>query len=49
LLVWAEEKQLNPNELQKKLSLAKDKCGYTAWCRAAVGGRLSTLDIMELG
>jgi hypothetical protein len=35
LWVWAEETQINPKEMKKKLLLATDGKGYTAWHRAA--------------
>jgi len=34
--VWAEEAQLNPNELNNNFFSSKDKFGYIAWHRAAV-------------
>ena len=46
LWVWAEEKQLNPNELKNKLFLEKDKYGYNAWHRAALGGSLEALETL---
>jgi ankyrin repeat protein len=50
LWVWAEEGQLNSNELKENLLLAKDNEGFTAWHYAARFGRLRGIrDIMELG
>jgi hypothetical protein len=31
LSIWAEESQLDPNELKKNIFLAKEKYGYIAW------------------
>jgi hypothetical protein len=43
LWVWAEEFQLNSNELKKKLLLAKDKKGFTALEHAEQTGTLEAL------
>jgi ankyrin repeat protein len=42
--VWANEEQQNPNELKKKLLLAKDFYGKTAWHQEAIFGRLAALE-----
>ena len=42
--VWAEETQLNPNELQNKLLLATEIYGNNSWKRAAEQGNLQALD-----
>jgi hypothetical protein len=48
--VWTEEWQLNTNELKKKLLLAKDKDGGTAWHDAAFFWQIRYIrDIMEFG
>jgi ankyrin repeat protein len=44
--VWAEETKPNPNKLRKKLFLAKNNVGFTAWHIAAFFGRLGALDIL---
>ena len=43
MCVWAEGKQLNPNELKIKLLLSTDNYGYTAWHRAATKSSLEAL------
>jgi len=47
LLVWAKKSQQNPNELKKKLLLAKDKYGFIAWHRAALFGRIHALEALR--
>ncbi len=44
--VWAEETQLNSNELKNKLLLTKDSDGQTAWHRAADQGSLEALELL---
>jgi ankyrin repeat protein len=44
--VWAEETQLNPKELKKKLFLSKRNYGYNAWHRAAQFGSLEALETL---
>ena len=46
LWFWAEQVQHNANKLKKKLFLAKDKYGNTAWHPVASFGRLETLMIL---
>ena len=46
LWFWAEQVQQNTNKLKKKLFLAKDKYGNTAWHPVASFGRLETLMIL---
>jgi ankyrin repeat protein len=46
LWVWAEEWQLNTNELKKKLLLAKYKEGNTALHHAACFGKLEALETL---
>jgi len=41
---WAEEDQINGNEITKKLFLAKDKYGKTAWQNAAAKGNIESLE-----
>jgi hypothetical protein len=43
LWFWAEEAQLNPNELWENLLLAKDKYGYIVLHHAASFDRLGLL------
>jgi len=47
LLLWAEEAEVNANELKKKLLLAKDNEGYRAWDRAAQKGSLEAIEILR--
>ena len=47
LLLWAEEAEVNANELKKKLLLAKDDAGYRAWDRAAQKGSLEALETLR--
>jgi len=44
--IRAKESHQNPNELKKKLFLAKDKYGYPAWNQAALFGRLQVLETL---
>jgi len=44
--VWAEETQLNPNELKNKLFLSKDLFGCMAWHLIAFGGGLEALETL---
>jgi ankyrin repeat protein len=46
LWVWAEEAEMNANELKKKLLLAKDDNGYTAWHYAAQHRSLEALETL---
>ena len=43
---WAEETQLNRNELKKKLLLHRDMHGFNAWHRAADQGYLYEIEII---
>ena len=43
---WAEEKQLNPNDLKNKLLLSKDSAGYNAWHDVGKKGTLETLEVL---
>jgi hypothetical protein len=45
---WAEEGQLDPNELKKKLILEKDQHGCTAWQHAAQQGSSQALQALQL-
>jgi len=46
LWVWAEERQLNSNELKKKLLLDKEKNGNNVWHHAAYFGKLEALETL---
>jgi ankyrin repeat protein len=46
--VWAEEMQINPKELKKKLFLAIDADGYTACHIAAEEGNLESLEMLRI-
>jgi len=41
---WAENGQLHPDELRKKLLLAQDNEGFTAWHHAALNGSSEALE-----
>jgi len=46
LWVFVKIAQLNQEELQNKLLLAKDKYGHTAWLKGAQGGSSKALEIL---
>jgi len=46
LWVWAEEAEVNGNEIKKGLLLAKDRYGFTAWHVAVHSGSLEAIETL---